>query len=82
MDVKVEVKKADGSMEHVMIDSQSDTIMISMMFNDEENVDIVELLHGILKAKKPDVNRMVLSPLMYCMCELPKNILTEALICS
>ena len=28
MDVKVEVKKADGSMEHVMIDSQSDTIMI------------------------------------------------------
>lgn len=38
-------------MEHVMIDSQSDTIMISMMFNDEENVDIVELLHGILKTK-------------------------------
>lgn len=51
MDVKVEVKKADGSMEHVMIDLQSDTIMISMMFNDEENVDIVELLHGILKTK-------------------------------
>ena len=51
MDVKVEVKKADGSMEHVMIDSQSDTIMISMMFNDEENVDIVELVHGILKTK-------------------------------
>jgi len=49
MEVKVEVMKPDGSMEHVMIDSQSDTIMISMMFNDEENVDIVELLHGILR---------------------------------
>ncbi|MDY5287203.1 MAG: hypothetical protein SPH11_05575 [Lentihominibacter sp.] len=51
MEVKVEVMKPDGSMEHVKIDSQSDTIMISMMFNDEENVDIVELLHGILKTK-------------------------------
>ena len=53
MDVKVEVKKTDGSMEHVMIDSQNDTVMISMMFNDDEDVDIVELLHGILKAKHP-----------------------------
>ena len=51
MDIKVEVKKPDGSMEHVMIDSQNDTISISMIFSDEENVDIVELLHGILKTK-------------------------------
>lgn len=49
MEVKVEVMKPDGSMEHVKIDSQKDTI--SMIFSDEENVDIVELLHGILKTK-------------------------------
>ena len=55
MEVKVEVMKPDGSMEHVKIDSQKDTISISMIFSDEENVDIVELLHGILKTKQPDV---------------------------
>lgn len=51
MEVKVEVTKPDGSMEHVMIDSQNDTISITMNFSDEENVDIVDLLHGILKTK-------------------------------
>lgn len=51
MEVKVEVKKPDGAMEHVMIDSQNDTISITMNFSDEENVDIVDLLHGILKTK-------------------------------
>lgn len=51
MEVKVEVTKPDGAMEHVMIDSQNDTISITMNFSDEENVDIVDLLHGILKAK-------------------------------
>ena len=51
MEVKVEVTKPDGSMEHVMIDLQNDTISITMNFSDEENVDIVDLLHGILKTK-------------------------------
>ena len=55
MEVKVEVKKPDGAMEHVMIDSQNDTISITMNFSDEDDVDVMELLHGILKAKQPDV---------------------------
>ena len=51
MEVKVEVKKPDGAMEHVMIDLQNDTISITMNFSDEDDVDVMELLHGILKAK-------------------------------
>ena len=51
MEVKVEVTKPDGAMEHVMIDSQNDTISITMNFSDEDDVDVMELLHGILKAK-------------------------------
>ncbi len=51
MEVKVEVTKPDGSMEHDNDDSQNDTISITMNFSDEENVDIVDLLHGILKTK-------------------------------
>ena len=51
MEVKVEVTKPDGSMEHVMIDSQNDTISITMNFSDEDDVDVMELLHEILKAK-------------------------------